>query len=152
MADDLEKYLFDTSSLNRIWKQADSNAAWDTVIGLIEGGQGFTVPEVMDELHKVNPATYERINAHRQALILRRTPARYTSAAIIRSNYRSMAKATKPHDSADAWVVGVAKEGGFTVVTNENPKGRGQKMPKVCDKEGISWLSLEDLIKKEGPQ
>jgi hypothetical protein len=105
----------------------------------------------MDELEKVNPAAYDRLKTYRAQLVIRRNNARYLAAAEIRSSYRSMAKANKPHDSADAWVVGVAKVERYVVVTNENPDGRGQKMPKVCSKENVEWVSLESLIEIEGP-
>lgn len=105
----------------------------------------------MEELQKINPAAYDRLNAHRALMVLRRTNARYVSSAQIRSQYRKMSKANKHYDSADAWVVGVAKADRFTVVTNEVPEGHGQKMPKVCDKEGVEWVSIERLIEIEGP-
>lgn len=142
-------YLFDTSSLNRIRRQPDSNLAWDVIVGLIEGGRGYTVAEVFDELEKVNPAAHDRLRTYRRQMVIRRNNARYTAAAGIRSKYRSMAKASKPHDSADAWVVGVAKTEQYVVVTNENPNGHGQKMPKVCNKEYVAWISLEDLLEHE---
>ena len=145
------KYIFDTSSLNRIRRQADSNRAWATVIGLIESGRACTVPEVMDELEKVNPAAFEKLTPHRRDFVLRRNNARYVSSARIWSKYPTMSKASKPHDSADPWVVGVAKEDGLVVVTNEKLKGGGQKMPKVCRKENVSWLSLEELMEIEEP-
>ncbi len=151
MADEPPTYLFDTSSLNRIRTQPDSNVAWNVIIGLIEEGRGLTVPEVMDELEKINPAAFDRLNAHRAEMVLRRTNARFVSSAEIRSQYPKMSKANKHYDSADAWVVGVAKVEGFVVVTNEIPKGHGQKMPKVCDNEKVPWVSLEGLIEIEGP-
>ena len=151
MAENPPTYIFDTSSLNRIRGLPNANVAWDVVIGLIEEGRGFTVPEAMKELENINPAAHDRLNNHRNVMVLRHSNERFVEAARIRAGYRSMSRANRPFDGADPWVVGVAIADGHTVVTNENPQGRGQKMPKVCDREGVDWVSLEELIERVGP-
>ena len=59
-------------------------------------------------------------------------------------------RANKPNDNADPWLVGVAKLEGHTVVTNE--KNKKQRIPRVCDKEGVKWKDLDKLIEAEGPE
>lgn len=150
MADEEPTYLIDTSSLHLVRLHPNANAVWSMIIGLIEAGRLFTVPQVLDELANINPAAYALIKPYRGQMALQINPVRLFAAGEINENYRSMSRAKTPNDNADPWLVGVAKLEGHVVVTNE--KNKKQRIPRVCDKEGVKWTDLDKLIEAEGPE
>lgn len=150
MADEELTYLIDTSSLHLVRLHPNANAVWSMIIGLIEARRLFTVPQVLDELANINPAAYAQLKPYRKQMLLPINPDRLFATGEINENYRSMSRANKPNDNADPWLVGVAKLEGHTVVTNE--KYKKQRIPRVCDKEGVKWKDLDKLIEAEGPE
>lgn len=49
----------------------------------------------------------------------------------------------------DAWVVALAQERGAVVVAHESPRPSArppQKIPDVCDAEGIRWIRMPELL------
>ena len=62
---------------------------------------------------------------------------------------------TANKDPADAWLVAFALANGWTVVTSELPAAQSQgkvagvKIPDVCQSEGVSCISLDDLLQQE---
>lgn len=103
----------------------------------------------MDELKNVDPATYARLNVYRSQFVTRISPDRLTEAGRINETYRKMSRPWHSNDSADPWLVGSARLEGYTIVTDELPKGG--RMPTVCEKEGIPWMDLEGLVEAEPP-
>lgn len=56
-------------------------------------------------------------------------------------------------NGADPFLVGVAAEGGFTVVTLETPAGRRRrkvKIPDACDHLGVAWEDTFEMLRNLG--
>ena len=137
----------DTSSLANISSEDAVEAAWNLVVRLICEGRIKTVPFVMDELERVDPQAYQRVNPYRDELVVRNTPEILLEAGRITRKYPNMSRARGRYDIADPWVIAVGKLHGYTVVTDEGLKRR--KMPRVCEKEGIASKKLSQMLKEE---
>ena len=62
----------------------------------------------------------------------------------------------KPHKgirSVDPFVIAMAKDGGaqWKVVADEHPGSQeNRKIPFVCNQEGVSWMTFQEMIVAEG--
>lgn len=147
MANDLPTYVIDTSALDHIDGRPDANAVWATVTRLIEEGRLKTVEQVMTELGNVDPDSHARLSGYGAQFVERITPDLFTEAGRISETYRRMSRPWHRNDSADPWLVELAKMSGYTVVTDEMPSR--QRIPVVCNREGVEWTNLVTFVEAE---
>lgn len=150
MPDGRPKYVIDTNCLTHIDGQPNANLVWDTIIRLIEEGRLKTVEQVTEELQNVDPLSYARVNPYRRHFVERITPELFEEAGRISGTYPRMSRPWHRNDSADPWLVALAKLGSYTMVTDE--RNRRGRIPVVCGREEIECLNLSGLIDAEMPE
>lgn len=147
MANGQRTYVIDTSCLTHIDRQPNANAIWDTVIRLIEAGRLKTVQEVMGELKNVDATSHARLKDYRGQFVLGMSIELFVEAGRISHTYTRMSRPYHRNDSADPWLVAVAKLEGYVVVTDELPSK--QRIPVVCGREGVECMNLVQFIESE---
>lgn len=147
MPDGSPTYVIDTSALGHIDGRPDANAVWATVTRLIEEGRLKTVEQVMTELGNVDPNSHARLADYRTKIVERITPELFSEAGRISETYRRMSRPWHRNDSADPWLVALAKLKGYTVVADE--RRRRQRIPVVCNHEGVVCFDLAEFVEAE---
>jgi hypothetical protein len=77
-------------------------------------------------------------------------------AAAIQARYPELVDARSGHESADPWVIALAKLQGWTVVSQETSANEKRKPPKsyyipdVCRDLGVPCITLLGLMRREG--
>ena len=148
--DDGPTYVIDSNCLDHIKRRPDANLAWDTIIRLIEEGRLKIVEQAMNEIQNVDPEAYERLRPYRRALMERITPDLLAEAGRISDRYRRMSRPYHQNDTADPWLVAAGTTKGYTVVTDE--RKRRQRIPVVCEREGVPCINLDELLEAEMPE
>jgi hypothetical protein len=143
-------YVIDTNCLDHIKRRPDANLVWDTVIRLIEERRLKTVEQVMGELEKVDPASFARVKPYRKDFVERITPELFDEAGRISETYPRMSRPWHQNDSADPWLLAAAKLRGYVVVTDE--ANRRQRIPVVCQREGVQCIDLTAFVEAEMPE
>ncbi len=82
-------------------------------------------------------------------------PAMQLEAAEIQARYPELADVRSGHESADPWVIALARLRGWTVVSQETSVNEKRKPPKsyyipdVCRELGVPCINLLGLMRKE---
>lgn len=151
-----EKYVIDTCSLVDIQNEDDPAKVWSGLYGLIQVGKlktsAMAYPEIerMAASGKIPNAAYLKLKELRPIFAIPDDELLLEAGKIIASHpqiplWRDVG------NPADPWIIAAAKMNGWTVVTEENDTGpkKNRRIPWVCDKEGVKWMRLSGLIKKE---
>lgn len=147
-------YCIDTSSILHAWLEAyppkNFPPVWEKLDGLIAASRLFSSDEVLRELkRKHEPAhawTLQRaqiflpIDNEIQALVIK-----------ILEKYPRLVDTRKGRDSADPFVIAIAKIKNYKVVTNESftNKLAAPNIPDVCKDMGIDSINILQLIEDE---
>lgn len=114
------------------------------------------VPAVRDELARLDPGGLRELKKSPQFRVARMRPMEVSEYQRLDNAYTGLVTtSTANKDPADAWLVAFALANGWTVVTSELPAAQSQgkvagvKIPDVCQSEGVSCISLDDLLQQE---
>jgi hypothetical protein len=146
-------YLIDTSVLVNVQDaHGDSEDIWERIIAEILGSRLKSVRQVMDELKNRFPKIHERIKPY-QKFFLVEDGLLYSASVIaelriIQEQHPGLYRPTGNNNSADPFLIAVAKQMGVTVVTDEKRQGpkHKHKIPWVCTQrnvgsiDGLSYL------------
>lgn len=142
------RYIFDTSALSALVNHESRSQYCSLIIELIESGKVVIIKLVYGEAQHVAPEIYENLNSIRKLVRDSESDEVWLEAGRITMTHRHMSRPRfNKRKIADPWIVAHAKINGYTVVTNESRK-RNRQMPDVCDKEGISVMTLDELYNK----
>jgi hypothetical protein len=146
-------YCIDSSALIELGRRDifDRSSPYLTEFeGFIEKGFLVATEEVFDEITagndklaewaKKNKNLFEELNSNTFAL-----------AREIASQNPQIINFMKTNDDADVFIVALAKERRWAVVTCEKRfrTNNSPKIPDICDKYGIECISLLDFLEKE---
>jgi hypothetical protein len=130
------KYLIDTNVFVRIWELKDCSKIIDDIINLAVAGRVRTVRQVFGELKKW-PLSLDALKPHRSIIEI---DAKHEYTDEISDVIEWLGNNTPwlwvqtgagNPDSADPWLVAIAKTQGFTVVTNEGQR-KQKNIPTTC--------------------
>jgi hypothetical protein len=131
-------YLLDVDVLGHVQRRPDSNLIFAGIIQGIQAGRVKTVRQVASgELKKWEEA-FEALHPHRGAFEIEaaRQYCEEVQELIEKVNARAPdlyeRYGGKNPDPADPWLIAVAKNYGYTLVTDENPNSP-KRIPMVCD-------------------
>lgn len=123
---------------------------------LITEKRCHAVELVREELEAVGTPDLKAWAANHAGLFLPLSPDIQTEAASIEARYPDLMDPKGIHESADAYVIALAKLNGGIVVTQETsvhtkPKTRkAHFIPDVCQDLGVSCINLLGLMRREG--
>lgn len=142
-------YCFDTSAWLDGWVRHYSivsfPSVWDRVADLLRSGRGWWTEEVTTEIRETD--LIEWLKPHAAAVIPTSDVWEEGSALMQRFNPEHSPKGIT---GADPFVVAAARINALWVVTGEKPSTGPPKIPDVCSKLDIQYVSLADMIRKEG--
>jgi predicted nucleic acid-binding protein len=122
---------------------------------LIANGQCSSVDLVKEEIDAVGTPELRAWAKNHPALFVALDPLVQVEAASIESRYPDLMDPKSPYQSADAYVIALAKVKGGTVVSQETSAAekrstkRTHYIPDVCRDLGIPCINLLGLMRRE---
>lgn len=114
-------------------------------------------PEIVrEELDSVGTPALKSWAKSQSGLFVPLEPQLQGETAAIQSRYPELVDVKSGRESADPWVIALAKLRGWTVVSQETSASEKRKPPKsyyipdVCRHLGIPCINLLGLMRKEG--
>jgi hypothetical protein len=153
-------YVFDNSPLSVLFRnyyRGRFPTLWDRFDGLIADGQIVSTREVYREAEDSSLENLRNWAADQQAIFHMPTAAEGAFVAGIyaiphfQQNIEQK-KLLKGGRNADPFVIAKAATETRSVVTMEQFKENGAKIPNICGRFGIECLSLEQFMEREGWQ
>jgi len=146
-----KEYLFDTSAWASIKHKPNADEILAAIFKLIEQGRLFTCARVLGEL-RPDPI-YSKVNKHRRALLAQ--DGRLSDVEFLQTvgkithDHPNLCKARSHKEPADPYVLAVALLEEYIVVADESGKRKSRKIPGVCEKLGISCMTLDEFVAAE---
>jgi hypothetical protein len=166
----MKKYCLDTSGLStplEFMPEDIHEAMWAKVAALVTSGTFAATVEIYEELKHLPGRIGECIKANDAALqmeleeehwdwqtYLTHYEAMKIKHAAVISEYNGNRKGTI--GLKDLTIIALAKTLGLPVISSEKKTNIGQdsdkrqKIPDICDKEGVKHLDFNDLLRAEG--
>ncbi|MDW8347927.1 MAG: DUF4411 family protein, partial [Bacteroidia bacterium] len=114
-------------------------------------------PEIVrDELDAVGTPALKSWAKNQSGLFVPLEPQLQAEANAIQERYPELVDVKSGYESADPWVIALAKLNGWTVVSQETSANEKRKPPKsyyipdVCRDLGVPCINLLGLMRKEG--
>ena len=149
-------YCLDTNVLIEPWTKYYSidrcPQYWDILDDLAQEGVVFCTPEVQRELEKVDDDLLAWVK-DRPYLIEETTEDVQRKLRKVLSQFQRLVDTTKDRSMADPWVIAHAMSKDAVVVTKEAVAGTNTpriKIPDVCQKLGVPWMSDFDFLDEVG--
>lgn len=123
---------------------------------LIADGKLRAPQIVKEELAAVGTPAVKSWAKSQTGLFVPLEPQLQKETATIQARYPELADVKSRHESADPWVIALAKMRGWTVVSQETSANEKRKPPKsyyipdVCRDLGVPCINLLGLMRKEG--
>lgn len=166
----MKGYCLDTSGLSTPLENMPEDihtVLWSSVAKLIEGGKFAVTTEIYEELELLPGSIGECIKNNKDNLQLEIEDEewdwkkyldhvermRLTYADVISENNSNRKNTVGFNDLS---IIALAKTLGLPVVSSEKKlhgeqdSKKRQKIPDICDKEGIPHMTFNDLLRKEG--
>lgn len=146
-------YSFDTSALIHAWRRAYRPKSfptfWDRMDDLVAEGRLKISSEVYAELEKKDDDVFNWCKERRDQIYVDIDDSVQDRVVEIMATHPRLVDTTNGKSGGDPFVIAIASCGGniTTVVTQEHP-GKN-RIPQVCDAEGIEWVNLVDFIERE---
>jgi hypothetical protein len=144
-------YVIDTGALIDLWRRRYPRdvfrTLWDNVDKMIQAGQITAPQEVLHELEKQHDDLCAWAKKQKFFLNLDAEQVKWVKDIMARFPSLIDPKSTGP--DADPFVIALAISKGWSVISSENPAGRGQrkKIPDVCPHYGVNCLSLLNFFR-----
>jgi hypothetical protein len=126
------------------------------IADLIAAGQCGAVQLVREEIDAVAPANVRAWAGNHASVFVPMTPDIQAAGATIEAAYPDLMDPKGLHESADAYVIALARLRGGIVVSQETSATEKRKAPKdhyipdVCRELGVSCINLLGLMRREG--
>jgi hypothetical protein len=118
---------------------------------LVTDGKVCACRQVLEELKARDDDVYAWLK-QRSNIVIEIDADRFALAQAISADFPGWAD--RKRSGADPFVVALAEQRGFQVITGERPantlKGNKTKIPDVCGHRKVAWGAVIDLIRAEG--
>jgi hypothetical protein len=140
------KYVFDTNvfiTLQRIQPIDLYPSVWEKISELMEEGYVISSHEVFDEITVGDDELVLWVKTREKYFVLSSEDIQQEVREILKS-HRELVEGGKKKNSADPFVIAVAKQCGGKVVTTETLAGKDQppKIPNVCSVMQIACIDF----------
>lgn len=150
----MDKYIFDSNIFVGLQRQQPLDlypSVWNKIDELMQVGTVVSSAEVLDEI-SVGGDELNDWAKKREEFFLPADVEVQNGVRDILSKYRGLVEGGKKCkcNSADPFVIALAKKLNYTVVTNETKNGNlgSPKIPDVCDKYNIKCINFVDFSRK----
>jgi hypothetical protein len=151
-------YIFDTGSFIVLGHYFPNQfpSFWERFNQCVASGEILSVREVYKELdnHHTKPHLKAWLDENRRLFLLPKPEETEFVREIFKTPvFQTLIKqkyllTSKP--AADPFIIASAQVNEACVVTEENRKDKGVRIPNVCDHFGIECICLEELMYREG--
>lgn len=146
----LKKYCLDSSALINPWTKHYPidvfGPVWDKLDEWIRAGRILLPEEVYLELGKQDDDLFGWVKERKDGMLIPTDEEVLITGSEVLRRFRELAKQSKGRHAADPWVIAVARLNDATVVSEES-RGRGAKIPNVCEEYGVPHTNFLGLIK-----
>jgi hypothetical protein len=146
-------YCLDTSALTYgfydVYRASQFISLWDRLSDLVEEGRLVAPVRVYQELQRQDDDLYRWVRTRKQMFIDADNEQLATTFRLSR-DFPYLLRRHKDMKPGDAWVIAVAVQRGFTVVSNENPGSlENPKIPFICSRYHIGHVKFSAIIHAE---
>ena len=148
-------YCIDTSALINIWRESYPPDVFPGLIkdieDLIDKDLLVAPSEVLDELKGRDDDLHRWAMAHRR-MFKELTAGELENVRRILGQFPDLIDPNKTTPDADPFLIALAMDNGWTVVTSERPRGPlgRPRIPDVCRTLGVRCIGLMDLLRERG--
>jgi hypothetical protein len=153
MAELFPGYVIDTNALIDLWRRRYPRdvfpTLWQKIEGLIKSGELIAPQEVLNELQRQHDELY--LWAKRQKCFKGLDRDQIECVKRILKASPSLIDEKKTVPDADPFVIALAVEKGWKVVSSENPAGASarKRIPDVCKDRRVPCLTLLDFFRDQ---
>lgn len=149
----MAKYVFDSNIFMNLQRRQPIDiypSLWNKLGELMTSGIIISSQEVYDEI-AVGGDELEKWAKSRKEYFLPSDVAIQSEVRTILQNYRGLVEGGKKKNSADPFVIALAKENQCTLVTEEKRNGNKDtpKIPDVCDEYAIKCIDFVTFSREE---
>ena len=146
------KYVFDTNIFINLKNRYPSDiftSLWEQIETLFSNGIIISSDEVIDEIKRGNDDLEEWANARKDSFYPSNEPVQIIVKEILGRFSGLITNAKKPN-SADPFLIALARQMTCTVVTEENRNGSdlSPKIPNICDYYNIRCIKFVDFLRE----
>lgn len=148
-------YCIDTSALIAAWEERypieNFPKFWEFLDFLIDASRITSPPEVLEETGKKSHELHAWLKEREKSFITDYDTTVLLGVKDILAKFPKLVAAHKMSFAADPFVIALARQKGFAVVTQENLTSSVTKptIPNVCNSIGVTWMPLLQLIREE---
>ncbi|NLF39783.1 DUF4411 family protein [bacterium] len=145
-------YCFDTSALVTMWRfmypPRNFASVWRKMETHINQGELVIPQEVYDELDAGNDDLFEFVKEHAGVMVKHLDDEQVELTFEILARFPGLVDVNRTIPEADPYVIALARQKGWNVVTSEVPSGSAAKpkIPNVCEAYRIPCLSPIQFI------
>ena len=127
---------------------------WDNLGNTFKNGTLVSSRMVFDEIKKGDDDLVKWIKPHEKSF-LAVDDQQLIEVAKIMNTYKGLVDSKATRDSADPYLIALAKVKNLVVVTEEEkmnlqPNSKKTKIPNVCESEGVRCIRIIDMILELG--
>jgi len=128
------------------------NSLWQSLDELVNNEKLFSVREVFNELSKQDDKVVDWSKKHKQIfLISNEEELKLVSEILIKHKELIKKKSILSGEpDADPFLIAVAKNRNFKLITEEKYTPNAHKIPNVCEEMGIKCITLKDFMIEQG--
>lgn len=154
----MNKYCIDSCSLMKSMRDrypiSSFPGLWDHLGEAFESGQIVSSKVVLDEIKRGEDELVKWIKPY-EKYFLPVDGSQITEVKNIINNHKGLVDTKATRESADPYLVALAKTTNRILVTEEEkmmiqPNSKKTKLPNVCETEGIKCIRIVDMIKEIG--
>lgn len=147
-------YLIDSSSLInfKYYYEEIFSSFWQSLEELIETNELFSVREVLNEISKQDDKVVDWSKKHKQIFLIPDEEELKLVSDIL-SKHKELIKKKNilsGEPDADPFLIAVAKNRNFKLITEEKYTPNAHKIPNVCEELEIKWITLKEFMIERG--
>lgn len=147
-------YLIDSSSLINFkhYYEEIFSSFWQSLDKLIDNNELFSVKEVLNEISKQDDKVVDWCKKNKQIFL---TPDEHELNIVsdILSKHKELIKKKNilsGEADADPFLIAVAKNRNYKLITEEKHTPNAHKIPNVCEELGIKCIALKEFMIEQG--
>ena len=145
------KYVFDTNifiNLKNIYPSDIFVGLWHHIESLFENGTIISSDEVAEEIKKGNDELEEWVKARKSSFYPSNEPIQIIVREIL-GQFSSLVTSPKKPNSADPFLIALAKHMSCTVVTEEKyGNDHSPKIPYICSFYNVNCIKFFDFLRE----
>jgi hypothetical protein len=147
-------YCIDTNALIDLWRRFYPpdifSSLWKEIENIISQGKLIAPREVFDELGKQDDELYKWAKRNKQ-MYKNLDREQMKQVCNILKQFKELIDTNKETPDADPFVIALAKNKGWTVITSEKPANLGghPKIPDVCKNYNIKCIPLIKFFREQ---